>query len=32
VLVSLRDVVPAVRSFRIVEGQIHEEPVALQPS
>jgi proteasome lid subunit RPN8/RPN11 len=31
VLVSLRDVVPAVRSFRIVEGQIHEEPVALQP-
>ncbi|MGB7052406.1 MAG: M67 family metallopeptidase [Acidimicrobiales bacterium] len=32
VLVSLRDVVPVVRSFRIVDGQISEEPMALQPS
>lgn len=30
VLVSLRDVLPVVRSFRIVGGQIHEEPVLLQ--
>jgi proteasome lid subunit RPN8/RPN11 len=30
VLVSLRDVEPVVRSFRIVEGKITEEPVVLQ--
>ena len=31
VLVSLRDMLPVVRSFRIVDGQIAEEPMALQP-
>jgi proteasome lid subunit RPN8/RPN11 len=31
VLVSLRDVVPVVRSYRIVDGQITEEPIALTP-
>ena len=31
VLVSLRDEVPVVRSYRIVGGRIEEEPVALQP-
>jgi len=31
VLVSLRDVQPVVRSYRIVEGEITEEPVRLQP-
>jgi [CysO sulfur-carrier protein]-S-L-cysteine hydrolase len=31
VLVSLRDVQPVVRSYRIVEGAITEEPVRLQP-
>jgi proteasome lid subunit RPN8/RPN11 len=30
VLVSLRDVVPVVRSYRIVEGKITEEPVVLE--
>jgi proteasome lid subunit RPN8/RPN11 len=30
VLVSLRDVEPVVRSYRIVEGKITEEPVVLQ--
>jgi proteasome lid subunit RPN8/RPN11 len=30
VLVSLRDVHPSVRSWRIVEGKIEEEPVVLQ--
>jgi [CysO sulfur-carrier protein]-S-L-cysteine hydrolase len=29
VLVSLRDLVPAVRSYRIVDGNITEEPVVL---
>jgi [CysO sulfur-carrier protein]-S-L-cysteine hydrolase len=32
VLVSLRDIVPVVRSYRIVDGTITEEPVTLQPS
>jgi [CysO sulfur-carrier protein]-S-L-cysteine hydrolase len=31
VLVSLRDVQPVVRSYRIVDGMITEEPVRLQP-
>jgi [CysO sulfur-carrier protein]-S-L-cysteine hydrolase len=31
VLVSLRDVQPVVRSYRIVDGAITEEPVRLQP-
>jgi [CysO sulfur-carrier protein]-S-L-cysteine hydrolase len=31
VLVSLRDIEPVVRSFRIVEGVITEEPVLLRP-
>jgi proteasome lid subunit RPN8/RPN11 len=31
VLVSLRDVQPVVRSYRIVDGVIAEEPVRLQP-
>ncbi len=31
VLVSLRDVLPVVRSYRIVGGVISEEPVSLQP-
>jgi proteasome lid subunit RPN8/RPN11 len=31
VLVSLRDVVPVVRSYRIVDGVVTEEPVRLQP-
>jgi [CysO sulfur-carrier protein]-S-L-cysteine hydrolase len=31
VLVSLRDIVPVVRSYRIVDGVITEEPVRLQP-
>lgn len=30
VLVSLRDIVPVVRSYRIVEGKITEEPVVLE--
>ena len=30
VLVSLRDVVPVVRSYRIVDGNIEEEPVVLE--
>lgn len=30
VLVSLRDTHPVVRSYRIVDGQIEEEPVTLQ--
>ena len=30
VLVSLRDVHPSVRSWRIREGQVEEEPVVLQ--
>jgi proteasome lid subunit RPN8/RPN11 len=30
VLVSLRDVVPVVRSYRIVGGKIEEEPVVLE--
>jgi proteasome lid subunit RPN8/RPN11 len=30
VLVSLRDVVPVVRSYRIVDGLIQEEPVVLE--
>jgi proteasome lid subunit RPN8/RPN11 len=29
VVVSLRDVAPMTRSFRIVEGKIHEEPIVL---
>ncbi|SRR5579883_1952163 len=29
VLVSLRDATPVVRSYRIVEGRIEEEPIAL---
>jgi [CysO sulfur-carrier protein]-S-L-cysteine hydrolase len=31
VVVSLRDIVPVVRSYRIVDGVITEEPVRLQP-
>ena len=31
VLVSLRDVEPVVRSYRIVDGVIDEEPVTLRP-
>jgi [CysO sulfur-carrier protein]-S-L-cysteine hydrolase len=31
VLVSLRDAVPVVRSYRIVGGAIDEEPVSLRP-
>ncbi len=31
VLVSLRDAQPVVRSYRIVDGAITEEPVRLQP-
>ena len=31
VVVSLRDVQPVVRSYRIVDGVITEEPVRLQP-
>ncbi len=31
VLVSLRDIQPVVRSYRIVDGTITEEPVRLQP-
>ena|ERR1700733_754472 len=31
VLVSLRDVVPVVRSYRIEDGRIREEPVTLVP-
>ena len=31
VLVSLRDIAPVVRSFRIVDGKITEEPVVLDP-
>jgi proteasome lid subunit RPN8/RPN11 len=31
VLVSLRDIQPVVRSYRIVDGVITEEPVRLQP-
>ena len=31
VLVSLRDIQPVVRSYRIVDGTIAEEPVRLQP-
>jgi proteasome lid subunit RPN8/RPN11 len=31
VLVSLRDILPVVRSYRIVDGVIAEEPVRLQP-
>jgi proteasome lid subunit RPN8/RPN11 len=30
VLVSLRDVAPVVRSYRIVDGKISEEPVVLE--
>jgi proteasome lid subunit RPN8/RPN11 len=30
VLVSLRDVIPVVRSYRISEGKIKEEPVVLE--
>ncbi len=30
VLVSLRDIQPVVRSYRIVDGKISEEPVVLQ--
>ena len=30
VLVSLRDVVPVVRSYRIADGKIEEEPVVLE--
>jgi [CysO sulfur-carrier protein]-S-L-cysteine hydrolase len=31
VLVSLRDIQPVVRSYRIIEGNVTEEPVQLQP-
>jgi proteasome lid subunit RPN8/RPN11 len=31
ILVSLRDIQPMVRSYRIVDGVIDEEPVRLQP-
>jgi len=31
VLVSLRDSLPVVRSYRIIDGAITEEPVRLQP-
>jgi proteasome lid subunit RPN8/RPN11 len=31
ILVSLRDIEPVVRSYRIVDGVITEEPVRLQP-
>jgi proteasome lid subunit RPN8/RPN11 len=31
VLVSLRDYAPVVRSYRIVDGNIAEEPVVLEP-
>jgi [CysO sulfur-carrier protein]-S-L-cysteine hydrolase len=31
VLISLRDVVPVVRSYRIVDGAVTEEPVRLLP-
>ena len=31
VLVSLRDIQPVVRSYRVVDGTITEEPVRLQP-
>ena len=31
VLVSLRDASPVVRSYRIVDGSIQEEPVVLRP-
>ena len=31
ILVSLRDIQPMVRSYRIVDGTISEEPVHLQP-
>jgi proteasome lid subunit RPN8/RPN11 len=31
VLVSLRDIQPVVRSYRIVDGVVAEEPVRLQP-
>jgi [CysO sulfur-carrier protein]-S-L-cysteine hydrolase len=31
VIVSLREAVPAVRSYRIVDGGITEEPISLQP-
>jgi [CysO sulfur-carrier protein]-S-L-cysteine hydrolase len=30
VLVSLRDVIPVVRSYRIVDGKVKEEPVVLE--
>jgi len=30
VIVSLRDVVPVVRSYRIVDGNTAEEPVVLE--
>jgi [CysO sulfur-carrier protein]-S-L-cysteine hydrolase len=31
VLVSLRDIRPVVRSYRIVEGKIEEEPISVRP-
>jgi proteasome lid subunit RPN8/RPN11 len=31
VLVSLRDIQPVVRSYRIVDGTVTEEPVQLRP-
>jgi len=31
VLVSLRDTHPVVRSFRVVDGAVEEEPVRLVP-
>ncbi len=31
VLVSLRDIQPVVRSYRIIDGTVTEEPVQLQP-
>jgi len=30
VLVSLRDIIPVVRSYRIVDGKVKEEPVVLE--
>jgi hypothetical protein len=29
VIVSLKDEAPVLRSYRIVDGEIHEEPVSL---
>ena len=31
VVVSLRDLAPVTRSFRIVDGKVSEEPVVVEP-